>query len=169
MPQSNDQPKLANKINIMFVCTGNICRSPTAEGVFRALVARAGLDGRIATDSAGTHGYHVGEPPDARSCAAARGRGIDLDSLRARQVRPADFAEFDLVLAMDRGHHAQLARLCPPEHRHRLHLFMDFAPDTGIRDVPDPYYGSGDGFERVFDLIEAGCAGLLAHIRATML
>ena len=156
-------------VKVLFVCTGNICRSPTAEGVFRALVAREGLDGRIAVDSAGTHGYHVGEPPDSRSTAAARRRGIDLDALRARQVAAADFAAFDLVLAMDRGHHAELARRCPPGHRDRLHLFMDFAPGLGIRDVPDPYYGAGDGFERVLDMIEAGCDGLLAHIRATLL
>ena len=155
-------------VKVLFVCTGNICRSPTAEGVFRAVVARAGLDRRIAADSAGTHGYHVGDPPDARSCAAARGRGIELDALRARQVTAADFTEFDLVLAMDRGHHAQLARLCPPGRHDRLHLFMDFAPGLGIRDVPDPYYGAGDGFERVLDMIEAGCDGLLAHIRATL-
>ncbi len=155
-------------VRVLFVCTGNICRSPTAEGVFRALVARAGLAGRVEADSAGTHGAHVGEPPDARSAAAARSRGIVLDSLRARQVAAADFAAFDLVLAMDRGHHAQLARLCPPGRADRLRLFMDFAPDLGIRDVPDPYYGAGDGFARVLDLIEAGCDGLLAHIRATL-
>ena len=152
-------------VKVLFVCTGNICRSPTAEGVFRTLVARHGLECEIGTDSAGTHDYHVGEAPDSRSCAAARARGVVLDDLRARQVTRADFAAFDLVLAMDRGHYAQLARLCPPGSEGRLHLFLDFAPQLGVRDVPDPYYGGGDGFERVLDLIEAGCEGLLQHIR----
>ncbi len=154
----------AGVVRVLFVCTGNICRSPTAEGVFRALVARHGLEGEIGADSAGTHGYHVGEAPDPRSCAAARARGVVLDDLRARQVSPADFSAFDLVLAMDRGHHAHLARLCPPGREERLRLFLDFAPHLGVRDVPDPYYGGPDGFERVLDLIEAGCEGLLRRI-----
>ncbi|MBI5165725.1 MAG: low molecular weight phosphotyrosine protein phosphatase [Magnetospirillum sp.] len=156
-------------IKVLFVCTGNICRSPTAEGVFRALVAREGLEAAIGVDSAGTHGYHVGDPPDARSCAAARRRGIAMDDLRARQVRAADFEAFDLVLAMDRGHQRSLAQLCPKGREARLHLFLDFAPHTGVQDVPDPYYGAGGGFERVLDLIEAGSAGLLAHIKGRML
>ncbi|MGE5514719.1 MAG: low molecular weight protein-tyrosine-phosphatase [Bacteroidota bacterium] len=156
-------------IKVLFVCTGNICRSPTAEGVFRALVAAEGLDNRIATDSAGTHGYHAGEPPDGRSTAAARLRGIELSDLRARKLRPADFDDFDLVLAMDRGHADILRRQCPPAQAGRVHLFLDFAPDLGIKDVPDPYYGGSDGFERVLDMIEAGSRGVLDHIRATML
>lgn len=156
-------------IKVLFVCTGNICRSPTAEGVFRALVAAEGLDNRIATDSAGTHGYHVGEAPDGRSTEAARCRGIDLSELRARKVRPSDFSEFDLVLAMDRGHADMLRRQCPPELLGRVRLFLDFAPDLGIQDVPDPYYGGGDGFERVLDMVEAGARGVLEHIRKVML
>ena len=156
-------------VKVLFVCTGNICRSPTAEGVFRALVEREGLAGRIAVDSAGTHGYHVGEPPDPRSTAAARRRGIILDDLRARRVRDADFADFDLVVAMDRSHERLLAAQCPPEHRDRLALFMRFAPQFGLLDVPDPYYGAGDGFERVLDMIAAGADGLLRHIRETLL
>lgn len=156
-------------IKVLFVCTGNICRSPTAEGVFRALVAAEGLEGRIQTDSAGTHGYHVGEPPDRRSAAVALRRGVDLSDLRARKVRPADFSEFDLVLAMDRGHADILRRQCPPEQASRVRLFLDFAPELGIQDVPDPYYGEGDGFERVLDMVEAGARGLLEHIRRTML
>jgi protein-tyrosine phosphatase len=156
-------------IKVLFVCTGNICRSPTAEGVFRALVAAEGLDGRIATDSAGTHSYHVGEAPDRRSAAAARSRGIELSDLRARKVRPSDFAEFDLVLAMDRGHAEILARQCPPEHAGRVRLFLDFAPQLGLKDVPDPYYGGADGFEQVLDMVEAASRGVLEHIRATML
>lgn len=156
-------------INVLFVCTGNICRSPTAEGVFRALVAQHGLDGHIAVDSAGTHAYHVGEAPDRRSTAAARKRGVELADLRARKVQAEDFERFDLVLAMDRGHAEILRRMCPAEQVERVRLFLDFAPDSGAKDVPDPYYGDGDGFERVLDMIEAGSAGLLAHIRAALL
>jgi protein-tyrosine phosphatase len=152
-------------IKVLFVCTGNICRSPTAEGVFRALVAAEGLGDRIATDSAGTHGYHIGAPPDQRSSAAARRRGVVLDDLRARKVSVADFDEFDLVLAMDRSHHDILARLCPKGREGRLALFMDFAPGWGIKDVPDPYYGGADGFERVLDMIEAGAHGVLTRLR----
>lgn len=155
-------------INVLFVCTGNICRSPTAEGVFRALVAAQGLSGRVGVDSAGTHAYHVGEPPDRRSTAAARKRGIELSDLRARKVRPADFDDFDLVLAMDRGHADILRKLCPPARADRVRLFLDFAPELGAKDVPDPYYGGGDGFERVLDMIEAGAAGLLAQIRTRL-
>jgi protein-tyrosine phosphatase len=152
-------------IKVLFVCTGNICRSPTAEGVFRALVAAAGLADRIATDSAGTHAYHVGEPPDLRSAATAARRGIVLDDLRARKVRGGDFDEFDLVLAMDRGHLQSLRQLCPKGREDRVRLFMDFAPALGIKDVPDPYYGGGDGFERVLDMIEAASQGILDHLR----
>lgn len=156
-------------IKVLFVCTGNICRSPTAEGVFRALVAAEGLANRIVADSAGTHGYHVGEAPDGRSTEAALRRGIDLSDLRARKVRPTDYSDFDLVLAMDRGHADILRRQCPPEQAERVRLFLDFAPDLGIQDVPDPYYGGGDSFERVLDMVEAGARGLLEHIRRTML
>jgi len=156
-------------VNVLFVCTGNICRSPTAQGVFRTLVAREGLSALITTDSAGTHGYHLGEHPDQRSCAAAKARGVVIDDLRARQFKPSDFDDFQLVLAMDRGHQRMLAGWCPPFRQERLRLFMAFAPECGVEDVPDPYYGAGDGFERVLDLIEAGAAGLLDHIRATHL
>ncbi|HLO77774.1 MAG TPA: low molecular weight protein-tyrosine-phosphatase [Magnetospirillum sp.] len=156
-------------IKVLFVCTGNICRSPTAEGVFRALVAAEGLSDRIATDSAGTHGYHVGEAPDRRSAAAALRRGVDLSDLRARKVKTGDFDEFDLVLAMDGSHDEILRQMCPPARAARVRLFLDFAPQLNIRDVPDPYYGGGDGFERVLDMVEAGARGLLAHIRQTML
>lgn len=156
-------------IKVLFICTGNICRSPTAEGVFRALVARNGLDGCILTDSAGTHSYHVGEPPDRRSVMAAKARGIDLSELRARKLRPSDFDEFHLLLAMDQNHYTALRRACPDHARDRVRLFMDFAPEMGLREVPDPYYGSGDGFEQVLDMVEAGSRGLLAHIRQTLL
>jgi protein-tyrosine phosphatase len=154
---------------VLFVCTGNICRSPTAEGVFRALLAANGLAETVTVDSAGTGGWHVGEPPDSRSCEAALRRGVDIADQRARQVGPADFHRFDLVLAMDEGHYHQLERLCPEGHRQRLRLFLDFAPALGISDVPDPYYGGGDGFEDVLDMIEAASAGLLAELRANHL
>lgn len=156
-------------VKVLFVCTGNICRSPTAEGVFRALVEREGLADRITTDSAGTHAYHVGEPPDLRSMDAARMRGVELKELRARQVKVADFDEFDLVLAMDRSHYGLLLGRCPPERQDCLALFLAFAPELNQLDVPDPYYGGVDGFEKVLDMIEAGAAGLLAHIRDHLL
>lgn len=152
-------------VKVLFVCTGNICRSPTADGVFRALVAAEGLAGRIEVDSAGTHAYHVGEPPDRRSTEAARKRGYELKDLRARALKKSDFAEFDLLLAMDRGHLDIMRRACPPDLQDRLVLFLSFAPQLGLQDVPDPYYGAGDGFERVLDMIEAGSVGLMAHIR----
>lgn len=144
---------------ILFFCMGNICRSPTAEGVMRAKLAAAGLD--IEVDSAGTHGYHVGAPPDPRSQAHARRRGYELGTLRARQLQAGDFEHFDLVLAMDDDNLARAARLCPPAQRHRLRLLMDFAPQAGSRHVPDPYYGDAAGFEAVLDLVEAACDGLV--------
>ena len=152
-------------IKVLFVCTGNICRSPSAEGVFRALISAEGLDGQVGTDSAGTHGYHVGEPPDPRSVATAAKRGIAMSDLRARKVSAADFDAFDLVLAMDRSHHDILARLCPKGREDRLKLFMSFASRHGGQDVPDPYYGGADGFERVLDMIEDGAKGILDHLR----
>jgi len=151
-------------VGVLFVCTGNICRSPTADGVARKLVAERGHDGRIEIDSAGTHGYHEGEPPDARSIAAAARRGIDLSGQRARRVREADFETFDLILAMDRGHDRLLKRQAPKSALPRIRLFLDYAPNLATRDVPDPYYGAGDGFEQVFDMIEAAAGGLIDAI-----
>ena len=153
--------------SVLFVCTGNICRSPTAEAVFRRLVRDAGLDGRFTTDSAGTHDYHTGEPPDARACRHATRRGYDLSMLRARRVEDEDFSRFDLIIAMDRGHLRMLQRECPEEHRHKLHLFMHFAPRLGADDVPDPYYGGPEHFEAVLDMVEAAAAGLLDHLRVS--
>lgn len=150
---------------ILFVCTGNICRSPTAEAVVRHLLATERRDAEVIVDSAGTHAYHVGEPPDGRSIAAARSRGIRMDDLRARLVCREDFARFDLVLAMDEDNLAHLARMAPPQHRDRLKLFLDFAPATGRREVPDPYYGGRTGFEDVLDLVEEAGRGLLAALR----
>lgn len=153
-------------MRILFVCTGNICRSPTAEGVFKALADRAGL--RTEADSAGTHDYHVGSAPDRRATAHARRRGYDLSGLRARQVTQADFEAFDLVLAMDRSHLRTMEGLCPPAYRHKLRLFLEFAGQPGA-DVPDPYYGGAEGFERVLDMVEAASRGLVDHVRAYLL
>lgn len=149
------------RTGLLFVCTGNICRSPTAEGVFRAIARRAGLAERFHTDSAGTHGYHIGDPPDERSCAAALRRGYDLSDLRARQLRPEDFTRFDLLLAMDRGHLRLMQRQAPRAQHARLRLLLDYAPRAGLSDVPDPYYGGEAEFEAALDLIELGARGLL--------
>ena len=156
-------------VRVLFVCMGNICRSPTAEGVFRKLVAEQGLDGRIESDSAGTTDYHAGEPPDERAQQIARGRGIDLSGIRARAVAARDFTDFDLLLAMDR---AVLGTLAAAERRLRLdggggtvRLFMDYAPALATDEVPDPYLGGIRGFEYVLDLIEEGAQGLLAELR----
>lgn len=152
-------------INVLFVCTGNICRSPTAEGVFRALVDRAGLAHAIAADSAGTHGYHIGEPPDPRAIAHAKGRGYDLTALRARRVEPGDFERFDLILACDRGHHSQLRRQAAQAGRAKLAMLLDYAPELGLAEVPDPYYGGPEGFEHVLDIVERAATGLLSALK----
>ncbi|MFO1249752.1 low molecular weight protein-tyrosine-phosphatase [Inhella sp.] len=149
---------------VLFICMGNICRSPTAEGVFRAQVQAAGLAQHIEIDSAGTHDYHVGAPPDARSQEHARQRGYELGGLRARQLVAADFERFDLLLAMDEDNLARAARLATPAQRARLQLFMRYAPGLGTA-VPDPYYGGPEGFEQVLDLVEAAGAGLLKTLR----
>ena len=143
--------------SILFVCTGNICRSPTAEGVLKRLSEEAGLELRI--ESAGLGDWHVGQPPDERAQHHARGRGYDLSAQRARQVRPRDFDDFDLILAMDRGHLQALQRMAPPGQRAKIRLFaMD-------RDVPDPYAGGAQDFERVLDLVEARCRSLLEELK----
>ena len=152
-------------IRVVFVCTGNICRSPTAEGVFRALADAEGLGEAIAADSAGTHGYHVGDAPDTRAQAAAARRGIDLSGQRSRLFGAGDFETFDYVLAMDRMNYRTLSIVCPAHARGRLSLFLDFAPSLGLDEVPDPYYGADDGFEEVLDIVEAASRGLLAAIR----
>lgn len=153
-------------MKILFVCMGNICRSPTAEGVMRALVERADLSDRIELDSAGTHDYHVGAPPDSRAQKAALRRGYDLSALRARHVAERDFARFDRILAMDRDNLALLQRSCPDEHRRKLGLFLDHAENFDEEEVPDPYYGGVDGFERVLDMVEDAARGLIAAVRA---
>jgi protein-tyrosine phosphatase len=155
----------AQTVRVLFVCTGNICRSPTAEGVFRAMVAACGLAGRIEIESAGTGDWHVGEPPDERACRAAALRGIDLTAQRARQVTERDFDRFDLIIALDCSHQRALRAMAPAGAADRIRLLMDFAPQAGVSDVPDPYYGALGGFDRVLDLIEAGADGLLRTIR----
>ncbi len=151
---------------VLFVCLGNICRSPTAEAVVRELARRERPDLALEVDSAGTHGYHTGSPPDERSIAAARRRGYDLSTLRARVVEAGDFGLFDLVVAMDEEVYGRLQRLAPRAQAARLALFMEFAPGLDRRDVPDPYYGGATGFEEVLDLVEEGARGLLSSLAA---
>lgn len=153
------------KISVLFCCMGNICRSPTAEAVFRARVEEAGLSQQILIDSVGTHDYHIGNPPDLRTQKAAKQRGYDMSNLRGRQVELADFTRFDYVLAMDNANMAILYRLCPQAQRERLSLFLEYAAAHREREVPDPYYGGEDGFERVLDMVEDAATGLLQHIR----
>lgn len=152
------------RLRVLFVCMGNICRSPMAEGAFRHQVEQVGLAERIVCDSAGTHDYHVGDPPDPRAQLAASRRGYDLSTQRARQVKPSDFSEFDYMLAMDEVNLRLLQRLCPPQHAHKLKLYMEFGADTEAREVPDPYYGGQQGFEHVLDLVEQAAQGLLRHL-----
>ncbi|MBI3901995.1 MAG: low molecular weight phosphotyrosine protein phosphatase [Nitrosomonadales bacterium] len=152
-------------IRVLFICMGNICRSPTAEAVFRARIEAAELGQNILIDSAGTHDYHIGEPPDARTQHAASRRGYDMSMLRGRQVEVADFRRFDYVLAMDHANLAILQRLRPHDAESHLGLFLEFATGHEAREVPDPYYGGADGFERVLDMVEDAAEGLLQHIR----
>jgi protein-tyrosine phosphatase len=153
---------------ILFVCLGNICRSPTAEGVMRSVVRDQGLEGRVEIDSAGTGNWHVGSPPDERATEAAARRGIELDGA-ARQFTPADFERYDLILAMDASNRRELLRLAPDdEARARVRMFREFDPasDGGDLDVPDPYYGGDQGFEEVLDLVGAAARGLVDTLRA---
>lgn len=151
-------------IKVVFVCMGNICRSPTAEAVFRQYVERAGMAEKIEVDSAGTHDYHIGAPPDSRTQRAAQQRGFDMTDLRGRQVEAADFSRFDYVLAMDSANLAILNRLMPKDSKIKAQLFLEYAHHHNEREVPDPYYGGEDGFERVLDMVEDAAAGLLQHI-----
>jgi len=151
---------------ILFVCLGNICRSPTVEGVARELARREAPQLALHFDSAGTADYHVGDPPDARSIRAARTRGYDISALRARQLQRTDFQHFDLLLAMDAENLANMLRIAPAGGEQRARLFLDFARDAGISSVPDPYYGDAAGFERGIDLAEHGVRGLLRDISA---
>ena len=150
--------------SILFVCLGNICRSPMAEGVFRHVAESRGLGDGLSVDSAGTGSWHVGNPPDERAQRAAAGRGIDISGLRARQVGPGDFEQFDLVVAMDDANVDTLRRLAPDAAHDRIRLFLEFAAGGSVREVPDPYYGGEEGFDHVLDLIEAAARGLADHI-----
>ena len=155
-------------VSVLFVCMGNICRSPTAEGVFRRLLADAGLEGQVRVDSAGTHGYHIGAPPDRRAAAAAKARGFDLSGLRARRVVDGDFEAFDLIVAMDSDNLADLRSMAPETAQARTRRLMDFCDGSHGPDVPDPYYGGLNGFELVLDMVEQACAGLLEDVRRRM-
>lgn len=152
-------------IRVLFICMGNICRSPTAQGMFEYLLEEARLSQHIDVDSAGTHAYHIGEKPDKRATQAAAGRGIDLSRQRARRVEAADFMRFDYVLAMDSSNLDDLVAICPQAQQNKIQLFLDFAQDLSEREVPDPYYGGDQGFERVLDLIEMGARALLEDVR----
>lgn len=150
---------------VLFVCMGNICRSPTAEGAFAKLIKDNRVDRHFLIDSAGTHAYHVGEVPDPRAQKTASDRGIELAHLRARKVSAEDFENFDYILAMDRDNYAHLIALCPEHYKSKVQYFLDFAPQLGTREVPDPYYGGKQGFEKVLDMVEAASVGFLNHVQ----
>lgn len=152
------------KVRVLFVCLGNICRSPTAHGVFESRARARGLAHRIEVDSCGTSRWHIGEPPDPRAVSEAAARGYDLNALRARQVCEDDFMSFDYILAMDRANLSDLEAFRPPQFEGHLGLFLDFASDVDVKEVPDPYHGGAEGFTRAIDLIEAASDGLLDHL-----
>jgi protein-tyrosine phosphatase len=156
-------------VRVLFVCLGNICRSPTAEGVFRKLVCEHKLEHQFEIDSAGTHAYHIGEAPDERAQAACARRGIDISRLRGRRAVVGDIEKFDYVLAMDRENYENLLEVCPSGLESRIRLFMEFAPSRPEQEVPDPYFGGAGGFDRVLDMIEDAAQGLLEEIRRARL
>ncbi|MCC6531518.1 MAG: low molecular weight phosphotyrosine protein phosphatase [Burkholderiales bacterium] len=157
------------KVRVLFICTANVCRSPTAEAVFRRHIELAGLHGAVHCASAGTHDFNLGAAPDGRARAVALRRGYDLSGLKGRHVLEADFERHHMILAMDRANLASLTQRCPAEHRNKLRLLMEFARRHAVLEVPDPYYGNARGFELVLDMIEDACASLLEHIRTTHL
>ena len=154
-----------NDYSILFVCMGNICRSPTAHGVFRQKVQQLGLAARIGVASAGTHDHHTGRPPDERAQEHAALRGYDLSDLRARQISAADFERHDLILVMDRDNLARVQARCPPQAQHKIRRFTEFCRQRTADVVPDPYFGGAQGFEQVLDLVEDACDGLLQHVQ----
>lgn len=154
-----------DKVKVLFVCMGNICRSPSAEAVFRNMMIRNGLLERVEIASAGTDDYHVGAPADHRSHAAAKKRGIDLDSHRAQQLKDIHFEAYDYILVMDDANYRAVMKRCPLGASEKVHYLMDFAPQLGVKEVPDPYYGGQNGFDHVLDLVEAAAAGLFSEIR----
>lgn len=153
-----------SETRVLFVCMGNICRSPTAHGVFEALVKDSGVTERISVDSAGTHAYHVGEPPDLRSQATAQKNGIDLSNQRAQKVKPSDFEVFDYIIAMDSSNYQDLLSITPKPLHDKVYRLMDFATLSKATDVPDPYYGGDQGFDNVFTMVSEACEGLLTHL-----
>ena len=156
--------KNQHKIGVLFVCMGNICRSPTADGVFQSMVDEQGLSDQIIVDSAGTHSYHIGSPPDLRSQHMAQSRGVDLTGLRARQFESDDFLDFDFLLAMDHANLSNMSSLRPDKARAQLELMLHYSEKFKQKEVPDPYFGN-DGFELVFDMISDASEGLLRHIK----
>ena len=160
-----DEKGASQMTRVLFVCMGNICRSPTAQGVFRKMVVDAGLENCVIIESAGTHAYHVGEPPDARAQQAAKRRGYEIADLRARQITQDDFRTFDLILAMDWENLALMQQQCPRAYKHKLHLLMRFAGEHDAATVPDPYYGGPEGFNTVLDYVEDACQGLIEVVR----
>jgi protein-tyrosine phosphatase len=152
------------KQRLLFVCLGNICRSPMAEGVFRRVAEQEGVLDLFEIDSAGLGDWHVGQAPDTRAQAAAQDRGIDISDQSARQIAPGDYDRFDLLLAMDGSNYQELLQLAPRDARHKIRRFLDFAPHVGTKDVPDPFYGGSEGFDHALDLIEQAARGLLAEL-----
>jgi protein-tyrosine phosphatase len=155
------------KIKVLFVCMGNICRSPTAEGVFTKLLKEQNLEDNFIIDSAGTHAHHVGESPDLRAQNAASERGVELTHLRARKVIMADFEDYDYLLAMDDDNYEALISTCPQKYAEKISYLLEFAPQLGVKEVPDPYYGGKYGFERVLDMVEAASLGFLTMLQKT--
>ncbi|MCF6253893.1 MAG: low molecular weight phosphotyrosine protein phosphatase [Thiomicrorhabdus sp.] len=156
---------MSKKVSVLFVCLGNICRSPTAHGVFRKLVREAGLEELIEIDSAGTAAFHVGKAPDTRSTLVAKARGVEMADLRARQVDLGDFYQYDYVLAMDEANFFNLKEMALPEHDDKIKLFLEYTREYPETEVPDPYYGGAQGFDHVFDLVESASKGLLQCIQ----
>lgn len=154
-------------LRVLFVCMGNICRSPSAEGVFNKIITDQQLQDKFSIDSAGTHAYHIGEAPDLRSQKAAKEREVDLSKIRARKVIMGDFEDFDYLLAMDEDNHSIMLQTCPEEYQHKIKLFLEYAPHLKTREVPDPYYGGAYGFEKVLDLIEEASTGFIEELKTS--